>query len=71
MQPYFYKYHALGNDMLVIDPASFELPLTPAAIRRLCDRHFGLGADGICLPAAGHPYTICFFNPGSGFNEIQ
>jgi diaminopimelate epimerase len=44
----FYKYQALGNDMVVIDPADFELPLTPAAIRLICHRHFGPGADGVC-----------------------
>lgn len=66
MQADFYKYHALGNDMLVIDPASFSLPLTPAAVRLLCHRHFGLGADGICfgpLPDVSLRPTMRFFNP--------
>lgn len=61
----FFKYHALGNDMLVLDPASFKAALTPAAIRLLCHRHYGLGADGICygpLPGEAIP-TMRFFNP--------
>lgn len=43
----FSKYHALGNDYLVLDPAEApELP-DPQAIRRICHRNFGLGSDGI------------------------
>lgn len=66
MNAQFFKYQALGNDMLVIDPTSFDLPLAPAPIRLICDRHLGLGADGICygpLPGAAHPHTLRFFNP--------
>jgi diaminopimelate epimerase len=66
IKAHFYKYQALGNDMLVIDPARFDLPLTPATLRLLCDRHFGPGADGICygpLPDQKHPRQMRFFNP--------
>ncbi len=66
MSAQFFKYHALGNDMIVIDPTFFSLPLTPEMIRRLCVRHFGVGADGICygpLPEQPHPFTMRFFNP--------
>ena len=66
MQATFFKYHALGNDMLVIDPARFEPELTPELIQRLCARHLGIGADGICygpLPTAAQPLTMRFFNP--------
>jgi len=44
---HFRKYHGLGNDYLVIDPAIYDVNLTPEAIRLICDRHFGVGADGI------------------------
>ena len=61
----FFKYHALGNDMLVIDPAQFEARLTPALARRLCNRHVGVGADGICFgPLPGiEPPSMRFINP--------
>jgi diaminopimelate epimerase len=61
----FHKYQALGNDMVVLDPATFLMSLTPAAIRRICDRHFGLGADGVCYgPLPGSPIpAMIFFNP--------
>ena len=43
----FTKYHALGNDYLVLDPADApELPGTDDTIR-ICHRNFGLGSDGI------------------------
>lgn len=38
------KYQALGNDYLLLDPG---LPVTPAAVRLLCDRRRGVGADGV------------------------
>jgi diaminopimelate epimerase len=66
MNTHFYKYQALGNDMIVIDPARFDYPLTPAMIRLMCHRHFGVGADGICygpVPGAVHPRQMRFFNP--------
>ncbi len=42
----FAKYHATGNDYLVLEES--ESPeLTPALVRRICDRHLGLGADWV------------------------
>jgi len=43
----FYKGHGLGNDYLVVDPAELGFRLSPAAVRLLCDRHLGVGADGV------------------------
>jgi len=50
----FYKYHALGNDYLVLSPTDFpqwreqrNAAPTPEQIRLLCHRHYGLGSDGI------------------------
>ncbi|MDU2065219.1 MAG: diaminopimelate epimerase [Sporomusaceae bacterium] len=43
----FYKYEALGNDYIVIDPQQISLELTPQRIQKICDRHFGVGSDGI------------------------
>src|SRR5699024_5537423 len=40
------KYHGLGNDYLVFDPNCNSLHLSPEHVRRLCDRNFGVGADG-------------------------
>lgn len=74
----FEKYHALGNDYLVIDPAAgagADPAAAPAAatleagqIRRICHRHYGIGSDGILfgpgrLPAGGEPFALKIYNP--------
>lgn len=43
----FTKYHALGNDYLVLDPADESQLPSPAQIQTICHRNFGLGSDGI------------------------
>lgn len=43
----YHKYHALGNDYIVLDPAEWTAPLNESGIQRLCDRNFGVGSDGI------------------------
>ena len=47
----FAKYHGLGNDYLVIHPQDVgpEWTLDQPGARHLCDRHYGLGSDGILL----------------------
>ena len=62
----FSKYHGLGNDYIVIDPADLPDELTPAPIRRICNRHYGAGADGILLgplPAINADFGLRIFNP--------
>ena len=43
----FAKYHALGNDYLVLEPKDCPALFSPLAIRKVCHRHYGLGSDGI------------------------
>ncbi len=43
----FEKYHGLGNDFLVLLDLGDRCPVDPAAVRALCDRHRGVGADGV------------------------
>jgi diaminopimelate epimerase len=62
----FYKYQALGNDYLVLDPLDQPVALTPAQIRTLCHRHYGLGSDGILvgpLPSSRAAFGLRIFNP--------
>ncbi len=62
---HFHKYTALGNDMIVIDPHHINFELNPSAIQKICNRHFGIGADGICYgPLTDNaPFAMQFFNP--------
>ena len=63
----FFKYHALGNDYLVIDPIDHTQEFTPAEIVRICHRNFGIGSDGILwgpLPAKDTTqFALRIFNP--------
>ena len=45
----FSKMHGLGNDFVVVDGVRQTIALTPAVIRRLADRHFGVGFDQLLL----------------------
>ena len=62
----FTKYHGLGNDFILIDNrADSEPVLTPEQAIQLCDRHFGIGADGVifALPGEdGTDYTMRIYN---------
>ncbi|MGO8990960.1 MAG: diaminopimelate epimerase [bacterium] len=62
----FYKYHALGNDYMVLDPRDQPLDLAADQIRAICNRHYGVGSDGILLgplPSAKAPFLLRIFNP--------
>jgi len=65
MDIHFKKYQGLGNDYLVIDPNVHEIKLTPDAIRLICDRHFGIGSDGILYGPikGGNNLSVRIFNP--------
>ena len=61
----FAKYQALGNDYLVVEPEDVGT-LTPERVRRLCDRHFGVGADGVLVPTAppaAADFALAIWNP--------
>ncbi|MCX5391990.1 diaminopimelate epimerase [Streptomyces sp. NBC_00094] len=63
----FSTYHALGNDYVVIDPRDSDFTPGPEAVRLLCDRHFGVGADGVLFgplqpPVGGEPVDLRMFN---------
>lgn len=60
------KYHALGNDYLVIPPALGLAELQPDVIRRICHRNYGVGSDGILfgpLASTTCDFGVRIFNP--------
>jgi diaminopimelate epimerase len=70
----FTKYHGLGNDFILIDNRSSSTPvITPEQAVKLCDRHFGIGADGVifALPGEnGTDYTMRIFNSDGSEPEM-
>ncbi|MEA5568401.1 diaminopimelate epimerase [Anabaena sp. UHCC 0399] len=70
----FTKYHGLGNDFILIDNRASSSPvLTPEQAIKLCDRHFGIGADGVifALPGkTGTDYTMRIFNSDGSEPEM-
>lgn len=66
-----HKYHALGNDYLVYDPKFNTMELNEERIKRICDRNFGVGSDGILFGPEfrdGKP-VVRIFNPDGGEAE--
>jgi diaminopimelate epimerase len=62
----FAKYQALGNDYLVTDGDDWPEPLSAASVRRVCDRHRGIGSDGILVHEArsdGDDFRLRILNP--------
>lgn len=45
----FYKYHGAGNDFLIADGRDIDIDLSAGQIARLCERHTGIGADGVMV----------------------
>jgi len=59
------KSHGLANDYLVVDGEALGFSLTPARVRQICDRHAGVGSDGIlvALPSETADFALRIFNP--------
>jgi diaminopimelate epimerase len=64
-----WRAHGLGNDYLVLESGG---PLDPALVRAICDRHRGVGSDGILEPAApgaGAAHGVRIWNPDGSVAE--
>ena len=74
MQIAFTKYQGLGNDFILLDNRhSAEPLLTPEQASKVCDRHFGIGADGVifALPGLdGNDYTMRIYNSDGSEPEM-
>lgn len=61
----FHKYQGTGNDFIIIDNLKGEVPfLSAEKIRKMCDRKFGIGADGLMLlnKKEGYDFEMVYFN---------
>src|SRR5216110_1438598 len=68
----FVKTHALGNDFILVEQSS-KVPADHSELaRRICDRYFGIGADGLILwQAAADSFTVRIFNQDGGEAECS
>ncbi|MGF1514480.1 MAG: diaminopimelate epimerase [Elainellaceae cyanobacterium] len=69
----FAKYHGLGNDFILFDHRQQREPgLTPKDAIQWCDRHFGVGGDGVifALPAENADYAMRIFNSDGSEPEM-
>lgn len=71
----FEKWQALGNDYVIVERDALPFALTAERVRRLCDRHTGLGADGILELAPpdepGFVARLRIFNPDGSEAELS
>lgn len=64
-----YKYQGAGNDFLIADNRDGTLRLSPEQVARLCDRRYGVGADGLMLLETSDRYDfrmVYYNSDGSG-----
>ena len=71
----FEKWQALGNDYVIVEAANLPFELTPGRVERLCDRHLGVGADGVLVLSEpdepGFVARLRIFNPDGSEAELS
>jgi diaminopimelate epimerase len=60
----FYKYHGAGNDFILINAIKEKIQLSNESVAFLCNRHMGIGADGLMLllPSEKHDFEMKYYN---------
>ncbi|MGI8889377.1 MAG: diaminopimelate epimerase [Chthoniobacterales bacterium] len=69
----FTKMNGAGNDFVLLDNREGDLQLSPAQIVRVCDRHRGVGADGVLVlerPSNGADFRMRYYNADGGEAEM-
>ena len=68
----FTKAHGTGNDFVVVEDLTDRYQLTPELVRAVCDRHFGIGADGLIriAPGTDAPFFMDYHNADGSLAEM-
>jgi len=71
----FEKWQALGNDYVIVEERELPFELTAERVRRICDRHTGVGSDGVLLLSEsderGYVARLRIFNPDGSEAELS
>ena len=68
----FWKYQGIGNDFILLDGTAGDLEIDTEWCRRACDRHYGIGADGVLyvMPGEGTDITMRIINADGSEAEM-
>jgi diaminopimelate epimerase len=68
----FYKYHGTGNDFILIDNRKKEIQLQNEQVKWMCDRHFGIGADGLMLleDEISYDFKMVYYNSDGNLSSM-
>jgi len=68
----FHKYHGTGNDFILIDNRDGAIKLSGEQVAHLCNRRFGIGADGLMLleREAGYDFRMVYYNSDGGESSM-
>lgn len=68
----FFKYEGAGNDFVMVDNRENSISLTTQQITAICDRHFGIGGDGLMLVEnlKGNDFYMRYYNSDGSEAEM-
>src|SRR5580692_4539068 len=68
----FCKYQGCGNDFIIIDNRKKEITLSTAQVEQLCNRHFGIGADGLMFleNEPGYDFKMVYYNSDGNISSL-
>ena len=60
----FYKFHGTGNDFIMVDGFTSRVALSQSMISEACNRHYGIGADGLIMivPSEHYDFEMIYYN---------
>jgi diaminopimelate epimerase len=73
MELTFYKYEGAGNDFVLLDDRKMQFPDDRSdLVKFICDRRFGIGADGLMLlrPNSGYDYNMIYYNSDGNIGSM-
>ena len=72
MKKAFYKYQGTGNDFIIFDDRENNFHLDSDKIEKLCDRRFGVGADGVILLRSieNYDFEMVYFNADGNLSSM-